>query len=123
VTAASDRAPLPRAVSYVSLAMMVVGVIAVAAGTIGVSDPSTGRALASMGVMATGAVLLLVGWRLRKGERWAYLVAVVVLGLILAGWVARAIVARESWFLGQLFGPALGIWALLRPESRKHFAR
>jgi hypothetical protein len=123
VTAANDRAPLPRAVSYVSLAMMVVGVIAVAAGTIGVSDPSTGRALASMGVMATGAVLLLVGWRLRKGERWAYLVAVVVLGLILAGWVARAIVARESWFLGQLFGPALGIWALLRPESRKHFAR
>ena len=123
MTAVSDRAPLPRAVSYVALAMMVVGVIAVAAGAIGVSDPSTGRALASMGVIATGAVLLLVGWRLRNGERWAYLVAVVVLGLILAGWVARAIVARESWFLGQLFGPALGLWALTRSDSRGHFLR
>lgn len=123
MTAASDRASLPRAVNYVSLAMMVVGVIAIAGGTIGVSDPSTGRALASMGVMATGAILLLVGWRLRKGERWAYLVAVIVLGLILAGWVVRAIVARESWFLGQLFGPALGLWALLRADSRGRFLR
>ncbi|MGH8822925.1 MAG: hypothetical protein ACRDVN_00395 [Jiangellaceae bacterium] len=121
MTAASDRAPLPRAVSYVALAMMVVGVIAVAAGTIGVSDPSTGRALASMGVMATGAVLLLVGWRLRKGDRWAYVAAVVVLTLILAGWVVRGIVTRESWFAGQLLGPAVGLWALLRPESRRHF--
>jgi hypothetical protein len=114
---------VPRAVGYVALAMIVVGVLAIIAGTIGVTDRSTGRALAGMTVMATGAVLLLVGWRLRHHERWAYVAAVVVLVLIAAGWVVRAVVEGEFWFVGQLLGPALGLWALLRPESREHFAR
>ncbi|MGH8774125.1 MAG: hypothetical protein ACRDWI_02800 [Jiangellaceae bacterium] len=123
MTTDGGRAPVPRAVGYVALVMVVVGAVAIAAGTIGVSDESTGRALASMGVMATGAVLLVVGWQLRRGERWAYQAAVVVLALLLAGWVVRGIVARESWFAGQLIGPALGLWVLLRSESREHFAR
>ena len=117
------RDGLPRSVSLVALVMLVVGVVALAAGTIGVADPDTGGALASMVVMAAGAVLVLVGWRLRMGERWAYLAAVVVLGLLLVGWVVRAIVERESWFIGQLLGPGLGLWALLRPEAREHFGR
>jgi hypothetical protein len=114
---------VPRAVGYVALAMIVIGVLAIIAGTIGVTDPSAGRALAGMTVMATGAVLLLVGWRLRHHERWAYVAAVVVLALIAVGWVVRAVVEGEFWFVGQLLGPALGLWALLRPESREHFTR
>jgi hypothetical protein len=115
--------PLPRATGYVALAMIVLGGLAVAAGTIGVSDSSTGRALAAMAVMATGAAFVLVGWRLRRHERWAYVAAIVLLSALGGVWLFRALVDREAWFVGQIFGPAIGIWALLRPESREHFAR
>jgi hypothetical protein len=115
--------PLPRAMGYVALAMIVLGGLAVAAGTIGVSDASTGRALAALAVMATGAAFVLVGWRLRRHERWAYVAANVLLAALGGVWLVRALIDREAWFVGQVFGPALGLWALLRPESRKHFAR
>ena len=115
--------PLPRATGYVALAMIALGGLAVAAGTIGVSDPSTGRALAAMAVMITGAAFVLVGWRLRRHERWAYVAAIVLLTGLGGIWPFRALVDREAWFVGQIFGPALGLWALLRPESRRHFAR
>jgi len=117
------RGPLPRAVGYVALAMIVVGVLAVAVGTIGVSDASTGRALASVGVMAAGAAFVLVGWRLRRHERWAYVAAIVLLSALALLWIVRGVIDGEAWFAGQVFGPALGIWALVRPESRDHFAR
>lgn len=115
--------PLPRATGYVALAMIALGGLAVAAGTIGVSDPSTGRALAAAAVMVTGAAFVLVGWRLRRHERRAYVAAIVLLTGLGGVWLFRALVDREAWFVGQVFGPALGLWALLRPESRKHFAR
>ena len=115
--------PLPRASGYVALAMIALGGLAVAAGTIGVSDPSTGRALAAVAVMATGAAFVLVGWRIRRHERWAYVAAIVLLSALGGMWLFRALVDREAWFVGQIFGPAIGIWALLRPESREHFAR
>jgi hypothetical protein len=115
--------PLPRLAGYVALAMIALGGLAVAAGTIGVSDPSTGRALAAMAVMITGAAFVLVGWRLRRHERWAYVAAIVLLTGLGGIWLFRALVDREAWFVGQIFGPALGLWALLRPESRRHFAR
>jgi hypothetical protein len=115
--------PLPRATGYVALAMIALGALAVAAGTIGVSDPSTGRALAAMAVMITGAAFVLVGWRLRRHERWAYVAAIVLLTGLGGIWLFRALVDREAWFVGQIFGPALGLWALLRPESRRYFAR
>jgi uncharacterized membrane protein YhhN len=115
--------PLPRATGYVALAMIVLGVLAVAAGTIGVSDPATGRALAAMAVMVTGAAFVLVGWRLRRHRRWAYVAAIVLLSALAVVWLVRAIADREAWFVGQVFGPVLGIWLLLRPESRRHFAR
>lgn len=115
--------PLPRATGYVALAMIVLGALAVAAGTIGVSDPATDRALTAMAVMVTGAAFVLVGWRLRRHQRWAYVAAIVLLSALAVVWLVRALVDREAWFVGQIFGPALGIWALLRPESRKHFAR
>ncbi|MGH8837697.1 MAG: hypothetical protein ACRDVO_00305 [Jiangellaceae bacterium] len=115
--------PLPRVTGYVALAMIALGGLAVAAGTIGVSDPSTGRALAAMAVMITGAAFVLVGWRLRRRERWAYVAAIVLLTGLGGIWLFRALVDREAWFVGQIFGPALGLWALLRPESRRHFAR
>ena len=115
--------PLPRVTGYVALAMIALGGLAVAAGTIGVSDPSTGRALAAMAVMATGAAFVLVGWRIRRHERWAYVAAIVLLSALGGVWLFRALVDREAWFVGQIFGPAIGIWALLRPESREHFAR
>ena len=120
---ADARGPLPLATGYVALAMIVLGGLAVAAGTIGVSDSSTGRALAAMAVMATGAAFVLVGWRLRRHERWAYVAAIVLLSALGGVWLFRALVDREAWFVGQIFGPAIGIWALLRPESREHFAR
>jgi hypothetical protein len=120
---ADARGPLPRVTGYVALAMIVLGGLAVAAGTIGVSDPSTGRALAAMAVMATGAAFVLVGWRIRRHERWAYVAAIVLLSALGGMWLFRALVDREAWFVGQIFGPAIGIWALLRPESREHFAR
>jgi len=120
---ADARGPLPRATGYVALAMIFLGGLAVAAGTIGVSDSSTGRALAAMAVMATGAAFVLVGWRLRRHERWAYVAAIVLLSALGGVWLFRALVDREAWFVGQIFGPAIGIWALLRPESREHFAR
>jgi lysylphosphatidylglycerol synthetase-like protein (DUF2156 family) len=120
---ADARGPLPLATGYVALAMIVLGGLAVAAGTIGVSDSSTGRALAAMAVMATGAAFVLVGWRLRRQERWAYVAAIVLLSALGGVWLFRALVDREAWFVGQIFGPAIGIWALLRPESREHFAR
>jgi hypothetical protein len=115
--------PLPRATGYVALAMIALGGLAVAAGTIGVSDPSTGRAFAAMAVMVTGAGFVLVGWRLRRHERWAYVAAIVLLTGLGGIWLFRALVDREAWFVGQIFGPALGLWALLRPESRRYFAR
>lgn len=115
--------PLPRVTGYVALAMIALGGLAVAAGTIGVSDPSTGRALAAMAVMITGAAFVLVGWRLRRRERWAYVAAIVLLTGLGGIWLFRALVDREAWFVGQIFGPALGLWALLRPESRRYFAR
>jgi hypothetical protein len=115
--------PLPRAVGLVALVMIVVGVLALVVGTIGVSDRSAGQALSSMGVMLTGAVLLLVGWRLRQHDRRAYIAAIAVLAIIAVGWIVRGAVEGESWFVGQLLGPGLGLWALLRPESRQHFAR
>lgn len=115
--------PLPRATGYVALAMIVLGILAVAAGTIGVSDPETGRALAAAAVMATGAAFVLVGWRLRRHQRWAYVAAIVLLSALAVVWLVRALVDREAWFVGQIFGPVLGIWLLLRPESRQHFAR
>jgi hypothetical protein len=115
--------PLPRATGYVALAMIVLGALAVAAGTIGVSDPATDRALTAMAVTVTGAAFVLVGWRLRRHQRWAYVAAIVLLSALAVVWLVRALVDREAWFAGQIFGPALGIWALLRPESRKHFAR
>jgi di/tricarboxylate transporter len=114
--------PLPRATGYVALAMIVLGILAVAAGTIGVSDPSTGRALAAAAVMVTGAAFVLVGWRLRRHERRAYVAAIVLLTGLGGVWLFRALVDREAWFVGQIFGPVLGIWLLLRPESREHFA-
>jgi hypothetical protein len=120
---ADARGPLPPATGYVALAMIFLGGLAVAAGTIGVSDSSTGRALAAMAVMATGAAFVLVGWRLRRHERWAYVAAIVLLSALGGVWLFRALVDREAWFVGQIFGPAIGIWALLRPESREHFAR
>jgi hypothetical protein len=115
--------PLPRAAGYVALAMIVLGALAVAAGTIGVSDPSTGRALAAAAVMVGGAAFALVGWRLRRHERWAYVAAIVLLSALAVVSLVRVFVDREAWFIGQIFGPALGIWALLLPESREHFAR
>ena len=120
---ADARGPLPLATGYVALAMIVLGGLAVAAGTIGVSDSSTGRALAAMAVMATGAAFVLVGWRLRRHERWAYVAAIVLLTGRGGIGLFRALVDREAWFVGQIFGPALGLWALLRPESRRYFAR
>ncbi|HEX6577238.1 MAG TPA: hypothetical protein VF082_02645 [Jiangellaceae bacterium] len=114
---------LPRATGYVALAMVVLGVLAVAAGTIGVSDPSTDRALAAVAVMVTGAAFVLVGWWLRRHRRWAYVAAIVLLGALAVVWLVRALVDREAWFVGQVFGPVLGIWVLLRSESREHFAR
>lgn len=115
--------PLPRATGYVALAMIVLGALAVAAGTIGVSDPSTDRALAAMAVMVTGAAFVLVGWWLRRHRRWAHVAAIVLLSALAVMWLVRALADREAWFVGQVLGPVLGIWVLLRPESREHFAR
>lgn len=122
-TRGAPETPLPASVRVVSLVLMVGGALYAVIGLAGVSQESRSDALVSMALLVLGAVALGIGWSLFKSRRWAYVAAVVVLAVAVAGAVVAAIAGGDRAVLAQVFLPGLGVWLLLRRDSREHFSR
>ena len=122
-TRGAPEAPLPASIRVVSLVLMVGGALYAVIGLAGVSQQSRSDALVSMGLLTLGAVCLGIGWSLFKSRRWAYVAAVVVLAVALLVGVVTAIAGGERAVLAQVFLPGLGVWLLLRRDSRAHVSR
>ena len=120
---APEARRLPTSVRVVSLVLMVGGALYAVIGLAGVSQQSRSDALVSMGLLVLGAVALGIGWSLFKSRRWAYVAAIVVLAVAVVAGVVAAIAAGDRAVLAQVFVPGLGVWLLVRQDSREHFGR
>lgn len=121
-TRGAPEVPLPASVRVVSLVLMVGGALYAVIGLAGVSQESRSDALVSMGLLVLGAVALGIGWSLSKRRRWAYAAAVIVLAVAVVSVVIAAIAGSERAVLAQAFLPGLGVWLLLRRDSRAYFS-
>lgn len=113
--------PVPTSVRAVGIVLGVAGAMYLIIGVTGVSTSDRSGALLAVGVVALGAVCLVLGWKLVQGARWAYFATAVVLVLAIVGGVISAIQAGDRAALAQVFVPGLGLYLLSRRESRDRF--
>jgi hypothetical protein len=117
------KSTAPLTIRIVGWALVVGGVLYGVFGTIGVFSDVRSEALEAMVILGFGVACLLIGRSLLRNSRRAWVAAVVLLGLALAGGAIRSIIEGDRTMLAQLFLPGVGLWLLLMKETRDYFAR
>lgn len=112
---------LPTPVRVVAMVLMAAGGLYAIIGMTGISSLDRTEALAAMGSLVLGVAAVATGWRVLQGDRWAHVAAVALLSIAVVTVVVSAIRASDRAILAQAFLPGVGIWLLVRAESRTHF--
>lgn len=118
----AETAAQPPGLRVVGWLLVVGGVLYATFGTIGLFSEVRSEALIATAILVFGVGCLLAGRGLLRDSRRAHRAAVVLLAVAAAAVVVRAFVEGDRVLLSQLLLPGLGLWLLLRQETRSHFA-